>query len=42
LKAESWIVVTEAGMQNRFNNSQFQNGCRSIVASLDGRSNITD
>jgi hypothetical protein len=37
-----WIVVTEAGIQNRFNDRQPQNASCSIVASRDGESKTTD
>jgi hypothetical protein len=42
VNAEPWIAVTEAGMTNRFNQLQCEKAPCSIVASLDGRSNITN
>jgi hypothetical protein len=41
-KAELLIVVAEAGIENQFKDLQKQKAACSIVASLDGGSNITD
>jgi hypothetical protein len=42
MKTESWIAVTDAGIQNLVNDPHLKKAWCSIVASLDSRSNITD
>jgi hypothetical protein len=41
-KADSSLSLTVAGMKSRFSDRHSKNVFRSIVVSLDGRSNVTD